>query len=219
MRKLLTLISLLVALSLVLTACGGGTTPTEAPAATEPAIVTEEPAATEPPAATEEPAATEPAASGEQVTLVIESWRNDVQDASGFIHRHDPRFDALRKRSAVHVAHHEVGLSICLADVIHRHDGRVFQLCDDLGFPLEAQAELRIGMQQFAGQYFDGDLALKARIIGQVNCCHPPAPQLGFDFVDAYFFGLHNMSSIPTPKYECKLKCSQVHCNEHTMNA
>ena len=50
MRKLLTLISLLAVLSLVLTACGGGATPTEAPAA-----------ATEPPAtvlpATEAPAA------------------------------------------------------------------------------------------------------------------------------------------------------------------
>ena len=77
MRKLLTLISLLVALSLVLTACGGAA-PTEAPAATEPAAT--EPAATdaatEAPAATEEPAATEPA-TGEQVTLTIESWRND----------------------------------------------------------------------------------------------------------------------------------------------
>jgi raffinose/stachyose/melibiose transport system substrate-binding protein len=47
MRKLLTLLSLLVAVSLVLTACGGGAPATEAPAA------------------------------GEQVTLTIESWRND----------------------------------------------------------------------------------------------------------------------------------------------
>jgi len=52
MRKLLTLISLLVALTIVLTACGGT-------------------------AATQAPAATEPAAAGEQVTITIESWRND----------------------------------------------------------------------------------------------------------------------------------------------
>ena len=45
MRKLLTIVSLLVALSLALTACGGGATPTQAPAATEPAAVTEAPAA------------------------------------------------------------------------------------------------------------------------------------------------------------------------------
>ena len=77
MRKLLSLLSLLVALSLVLTACGGGGTPaTEAPPVIDEPLATEEPAATEPPAATEEPAATEPA-TGEQVTLVIESWRND----------------------------------------------------------------------------------------------------------------------------------------------
>jgi raffinose/stachyose/melibiose transport system substrate-binding protein len=73
MRKLFTTVSLLVALTLILTACGG--------AATEPPAEPQQPPAeTEPPAATEpaatEPAATEPAA-GEAVTLTIESWRND----------------------------------------------------------------------------------------------------------------------------------------------
>ena len=72
MRKLLTLISLLVALSIVLTACGGGAA-TQAPAATEPASV-----ATEPPSAATEPAAaTQAPATGEEVTITIESWRND----------------------------------------------------------------------------------------------------------------------------------------------
>jgi raffinose/stachyose/melibiose transport system substrate-binding protein len=70
MLKSLTVVSLLVALSLILTACGGGAV-TQPPAATQP------PAETEPPAATESPAATEPPASGEEVTLTIESWRND----------------------------------------------------------------------------------------------------------------------------------------------
>ena len=75
MRKLITMISLLVALTLILTACGGGAA-TEPPAATQPPADTE-PEVTEPaePAATE-PAATEPA-TGEEVTLTIESWRND----------------------------------------------------------------------------------------------------------------------------------------------
>ena len=56
MRKLFTIFSLLMALSLLLAACGGGQAP--------------EPAAPEAPA--EEPAAEEPM---EKVTITIESWR------------------------------------------------------------------------------------------------------------------------------------------------
>src|SRR5688572_32127787 len=67
MRKTFTIVSLLVALSLILTACGGGATPTQAPVVTEPPAVTDAPAATEAPATT----------TGEEVTLTIESWRND----------------------------------------------------------------------------------------------------------------------------------------------
>ncbi|HEX5809921.1 MAG TPA: ABC transporter substrate-binding protein, partial [Anaerolineales bacterium] len=71
MRKFIAMISLLVALTLILTACGGAAT--QPPADTEPEIT--EPAEATEPAATE-PAATEPA-TGEEVTLTIESWRND----------------------------------------------------------------------------------------------------------------------------------------------
>ena len=64
MRKSFTFISLLVGLSLILAACGGG-----APAATEAPAMPDAPAATEAPAEAEAPA--------EKVTLTIESWRND----------------------------------------------------------------------------------------------------------------------------------------------
>ena len=67
-KKLFGLMSLLVLLSLVLTACGGGAA-TEAPAE-EPAATEEAPAATE-----EAPAATEAAA--EEITLTLGSWRVD----------------------------------------------------------------------------------------------------------------------------------------------
>lgn len=67
-KKLFGLLSLLVLLSLVLTACGGGAA-TEAPAE-EPAATEEAPAATE-----EAPAATESA--GEEITLTLGSWRVD----------------------------------------------------------------------------------------------------------------------------------------------
>lgn len=58
MKKLFVLANLLVLASLVLTACGGGATPTatQAPAATEAPTMTEAPAATEAPTGTEAPA-------------------------------------------------------------------------------------------------------------------------------------------------------------------
>lgn len=67
MRKYVFL-TLLLAFAVILSACGGGATPTEAPAAAEP---TTAPAAAEPTTAPAAPAA------GEPVTLTIESWRND----------------------------------------------------------------------------------------------------------------------------------------------
>jgi peptide/nickel transport system substrate-binding protein len=60
MRKLFSLLSLLVLASMILAACGGA-----APATQPPAPQTEEPAATQPPAATEEPSATEAPMTGE----------------------------------------------------------------------------------------------------------------------------------------------------------
>ena len=65
MKKLLSVLSLLIILSMVLTACGGGQPAATEPAATEPAAT--EPAATEP--AATEPPATEPAASGDKVQI------------------------------------------------------------------------------------------------------------------------------------------------------
>jgi peptide/nickel transport system substrate-binding protein len=59
MRKLFTLLSLLILASMILAACGGG-----APATQPPAPQTEEPSTTEEPSATEPPAATEAPASG-----------------------------------------------------------------------------------------------------------------------------------------------------------
>jgi raffinose/stachyose/melibiose transport system substrate-binding protein len=99
MRKLLTIVSVLVALSVVLTACGGGAAPTQAPAPTEPPAATQPSAATEAPASTEAPAATEAPSSGEKVTLTIESWRND--DLSIWTDKIIPAFEA--KYPNIHV--------------------------------------------------------------------------------------------------------------------
>lgn len=94
MKKWLSMFYVLVVVSMLLAACGGGATQAPAPAATEAPAATQAPAATEAPAATQAPAATEapaatqaPAATeapavtqapaAEQVSLSIESWRND----------------------------------------------------------------------------------------------------------------------------------------------
>jgi len=66
MKKLFALLSVLVFASMLLAACG-----TPAP------VATEAPAAAEAPAATEAPAVATEAPAAEQVTITIESWRND----------------------------------------------------------------------------------------------------------------------------------------------
>src|ERR1043165_8107990 len=76
MRKTFTMISLLVAFTLILTACGGGAASQQPPAATQP-----------------------PASSGQKVTLTIESWRND--DLSIWTDKIIPAFEA--KHPNIHV--------------------------------------------------------------------------------------------------------------------
>jgi len=71
-KKLFGLLSVLVLVSMMLTACGAQAA-TEAPAVTEAPAATEAPATTE---ATEAPAATE-APTGEEITLTLGSWRVD----------------------------------------------------------------------------------------------------------------------------------------------
>ena len=83
MRKILTIVSLLVALSMLLVSCGGGQTAT--------------PAAQQPPAQAE--ATTAPAASTEKVTLTIDSWRND--DLTIWQDKIIPAFEA--KNPNIHV--------------------------------------------------------------------------------------------------------------------
>lgn len=78
-NKLSVLFGMLLIASMVLTACGGGATPTQAPAATQAPASTEAPAATQAPASTEAPAATE-APSGEAKTITIwHQWSGDYQ--------------------------------------------------------------------------------------------------------------------------------------------
>jgi hypothetical protein len=69
----------------------------------------------------------------------------------------------------------------------------MFQLGNDLGFAFEPQAELRIGMQKLTWQDFDGDFTFEAWIVCPVDRCHAAPAQLGLDFVDANFLGLHEI--------------------------
>ena len=75
MSKIHKILSLLILITMILTACGSNAT--QAPPATQPPAATEAPAGTEAPGATEAPAATEApttAASGEKTTINLATW-------------------------------------------------------------------------------------------------------------------------------------------------
>jgi basic membrane protein A len=78
MKKLAWLLTLILALSLVLSACGTPAATTEAPAPTEPPAEPTEAPATEEPAATEAPATEAPAAEPFRVAVVMPSAINDL---------------------------------------------------------------------------------------------------------------------------------------------
>ena len=84
------------------------------------------------------------------------------------------------QRAAAHVAHHDVRLPVVLAEIVHRYDGAMLQRSDDAGFPLEAGAEVRI-VQEFAGQDFNGDIALEVWVVRVVDGRHATFAEWSFN--------------------------------------
>ena len=67
-----------------------------------------------------------------------------TEDLDGFFNGHHLGFDALGEGTAIHVTHHEIRLASIFTDIVHRHNGGVFERGDDLGFTLKPQFELRV---------------------------------------------------------------------------
>ncbi len=121
----------------------------------------------------------------------IEGGGQAGKDARRFLDRKRPLLEAVGQRAAGHETHHEVRLAILLAEVIDRHNDRVFEHGDRLGLTLEAGAELQI-VEHLARQDLDGHLALEARVVGAVDCCHAAPSQFSPDFVATDLFWIHD---------------------------
>jgi hypothetical protein len=89
---------------------------------------------------------------------------------------------AVEERAARHVAHHDERLFLVLAVVVDGDDVGVFERSDDLGFALEARAELLVE-GELARQDFDRDLPLHVRVAREVDDRHPAPAQLAFNFI------------------------------------
>jgi hypothetical protein len=85
--------------------------------------------------------------------------------------------EQLLERAALDVLHREPRLPVFVADREDRHDAGMLQPRDRLDFALEALARGR-RQQQFGAHDLQRDLALQARLFGDVDDAHAAGPEL-----------------------------------------
>ena len=76
-----------------------------------------------------------------------------------------------RERVSVQVLHHEEVDALVSTDVVQRADVRMGQCRDDLRFPVEARAELRIGGERLR-KHLHGDGAIQTRVGRAIDLAH-----------------------------------------------
>jgi hypothetical protein len=85
--------------------------------------------------------------------------------------------DAMLKGGAVEILHGDEGLAVLFADVVDGADVGVVQGGGRLGFAFEAGEGLGI-LGDVVGEEFQGDVAVKARVLGFVDNAHAAATEL-----------------------------------------
>jgi hypothetical protein len=78
--------------------------------------------------------------------------------------------------SPLNVAHHDIGVAIAFAVVMHGQDAGMLQAGDDSGFALEAVDEIRIACVM-TGEDLQSDVAIHAGLVGLVYSRHAALAQ------------------------------------------
>jgi hypothetical protein len=115
----------------------------------------------------------------------IEGRRKPAQNRRGRGERQGTvALQALFERASLHVAHHQVGRSVCLAEVVDWYNRRVFQGGNGLRLALETGPEHGIVLQGWR-QELKGNPATKAWIVSQIDGSHAALAQLALYLVAA----------------------------------
>jgi hypothetical protein len=115
---------------------------------------------------------------------LVERVRDLHPVAQRLVERERAPREAIGKRLAFEVLHHEERRALLLADVVERADMRVIEVRDRARFVLEAFTELQVS-RDVRGQYLDRDGALQASVARFVDFAHAAGPERGLDLVRA----------------------------------
>ncbi len=135
----------------------------------------------------------------------IECISKTKEDVGNLIEGDAALADAFGERAAGHVAHDVEQLIVFVTDIIHRDDGGMFEFGHDLGLALEAFAQFGL-VKQFMLEDLNRNIPLEHRIIGAIDCSHPPDAQPFNDLVavEFLFWCVHLHSSTkPSITSEC----------------
>ena len=102
--------------------------------------------------------------------------------STALVHVHGPSRNAVLQRHTVQELHHDIRLTVFLADVINRADVRVIERGSRLRFSAEPFECLRV-VDHIFGKELEGDEAMEPRVLGFVNHTHSTAAELLDDAV------------------------------------